>query len=304
MRCASRARAAMARWGGSQGKGKRMRPAPGALPAVLSAAGFGLLLWLGVSVAVLPHGTGMVALRAPQMWALLLALGLLCAAAGSALAGARPRAARELLRAATPWQRRRNLLVAIAVVLALATGVLLTPGQGGAGRVLALSFAGMSLAGAAFGAVTADAVADAMQGAPATLPPLAVPARLLAALLTGLALMFALLSGLLAVGGGGFRMLTILLVLGVLAAATQWLDGRHARRDGRAAAGPAGRPAWWPWLLLAGVPGLALATASLGVGGITGWLWVVAIASFAGSLAAWPARPPAPVHGAGRAGQA
>src|SRR5690606_9300772 len=182
-----------------------------------------------------------------------------------------------------PGPGRAPLVVGIAVVLALATGVLLTPGLGGAGRVLALSFAGMSLAGAAFGAVTADAVADAMQGAPATLPPLAVPARLLAALLTGLALMFALLSGLLAVGGGGFRMLTILLVLGGLAAATQWLDGRHARRDGRAAAGPAGRPAWWPWLLLAGVPGLALATASLGVGGITGWLWVVAIASFAGS---------------------
>src|SRR5690606_23326488 len=220
-------------------------------------------------------------------------------------AGARPRAARELLRAATPWQRRRNLLVAIAVVLALATGVLLTPGLGGAGRVLALSFAGMSLAGAAFGAVTADAVADAMQGAPATLPPLAVPARLLAALLTGLALMFALLSGLLAVGGGGFRMLTILLVLGVLAAATQWLDGRHARRDGRAAAGPAGRPAWWPWLLLAGVPGLALATASLGVGGIAGWLSVVALASFAGSLVAVAAAGggPGPGPGHGLAGR-
>src|SRR5690606_14660468 len=79
---------------------------------------------------------------------------------------------------------------------------------------------------------------------------------------------------------------------------------RPPRAPRRAGGGRAGRPAWWPWLLLAGVPGLALATASLGVGGITGWLWVVAIASFAGSLAAWPARPPAPVHGAGRAGQA
>src|SRR5690606_39328396 len=154
---------------------------------------------------------------------------------------------------------------------ALATGGLRTPGRGGAGRVLALSFAGMSLAGAAFGAVTADAVADAMQGAPATLPPLAVPARLLAALLTGLALMFALLSGLLAVGGGGFRMLTILLVLRVLAAATQWLEVRHARRDGLAAAGPAGRPAWGPWRMPAGDPCLALATALLGVHGISRW---------------------------------
>lgn len=272
------------------------RPPPGAMSAVLSAAGFGLLLWLGVSVALLPPGSGMAALRAPQMWALILALALLAAAAASALArtgGARALAA--LSRAPTVWHRRRNILTAIAVVLALATGVLLTPELGGAGRALALGFVGMSLTVASLGAVAADAVADALPSPPAALPPLAVPARLLSALLTGLALMFALLSGMLAVGQGGLRMLTILLVLGALAATVQWLDRRQARGDGRAGLEPSGRRGLLALLLLAGCPALALGLAAMGVGGATAWLWLVAVAVLAGTLVGWaaPAGSPA-----------
>src|SRR5690606_4921438 len=152
------------------------RPPPGAMSAVLSAAGFGLLLWLGVSVALLPPGSGMAALRAPQMWALILALALLAAAAALALARTGgPRTPGALFRAPTAWHRCRNILAAIAVVLALATGVLLTPELGGAWRALALGFTGMPLAAASLGAVAADAVADVLPPPPAVLPPLAVP---------------------------------------------------------------------------------------------------------------------------------
>lgn len=256
------------------------RPPPGAMPAVLSATGFGLLLWLGVSVALLPHGTGMAALRAPQMWALIMGLALLAAAAACAVAA---RGARGLLHADTPWQRRRNLLVAIAVLLAVATGVLLIPGVGGSARGLALGFAGMSLAAASLGAVAAAAVAEVSPAPRAELPPLAVPSRLLSAMLTGLALMFALLSGLLSASGGGPRMLTILLLLGVLASLVLWLDARQA-----GASRDRSRPAWLPPLLLAGAPALSLALATAGLGGATAWLWLVAICALAGALLGWP----------------
>ncbi len=260
------------------------RPPTGAISAVLSAAGFGLLLWLGVSVALAPPGAGMAALRAPQMWALILAMALLATAAALALASrGGPRTPAELFRAPTVWHRRRNILVLIAVVLATTTGVLLSPGVGGAGQALGLGFAGMSLAAASLGAVAAGAVADALPPPPSPLPPLAVPARLLAGLVTGLALMFALLSGLLAVGQGGSRMLTILLLLGMLAAVTLWLDRRRADGQGRIAA-TAGQ-ALLSVLLLAGVPAIALGMAATGLGHATIWLWIVALATLAGALA-------------------
>ena len=260
------------------------RPPTGAISTVLSAAGFGLLLWLGVSVALAPPGAGMAALRAPQMWALILALALLATAAALALAGRNgPRTPARLFRAPTGWHRRRNLLVLITVVLAMATGILLTPGVGRSVQGLGLGFAGMSLAAASLGAIAAGAVADALPPPPSTLPPLAVPARLLAGLVTGLALMFALLSGLLAVGQGGSRMLTILTLLGVLAAVTLWLDGRHAVGKGRIAA-TAGE-ALLSVLLLAGVPAIALGLAAAGFGHATIWLWIVALATLAGALA-------------------
>ena len=57
-----------------------------ALSAALSEAGFGLLLWLGLSVALVSHSVQMPALRAMQLCAVLLALVLLGVAAVAAFA--------------------------------------------------------------------------------------------------------------------------------------------------------------------------------------------------------------------------
>lgn len=260
------------------------RPLPYALPAVLSAAGFGLLLWLGVSVALLPPGSAMAVLRAPQMWALILAVALIVG--GGALVYARatpPRDPRRFLLAPTRWHGRRNVLVGVALLLAFGTAVLLTPGLDGATRALGLGFVGMLLALTSLGSLAAGALVEVSSDSALAPPPLAVPARMLSAMLTGLALMFALQSGMLGVGPGGSRMLVILLVLGLLAATLHALDVR-------AAPGVRVRPSWramlLPALLFAGVPALALGLAATGVGAATLWLWIVAGASMGGAFAA------------------
>lgn len=265
------------------------RPLPDAVSAVLSGTGLGLLLWLGISVALVPPGTGMAALRAPQMWALILALVLLSAAAAIAVSASQPpRGVRGLLRAPTRWHARRNALALSAVVLALITGALLSWAPSGASRALALGLSGMLLSVTSLGAVAASAMVSPSAAASTVPPhPLAVPVHLLSAMLTGLALMFALLSGLLAVGQAGARMLVILLILGVLVAGTATLHGRGAAgaRIGRPLAA---RRSWARGLavpaLVVAVPALAWAMAAAGIGGPTLWLWGVALASFAGAV--------------------
>ena len=266
------------------------RPLPAALPAVLSAAGFGLLVWLGVSVALLPPGSGMAVLRAPQMWTLILAIALLAAAAVCALAGSTPPVTpRTLLRTPTRWHGWRNVLTGATLALAASTALLLTPDTGGATRALGLGFVGMLLALTSLGALAACAMVELSPDRVAARAPLAVPARLLPALLTGLALMFALQSGLLGVGQGGSRMLVILLVLGLLSATLHAVDSRPASRV-RAARHPRGQ-VLLPALLFAGIPALSLGLAASGAGGPTFWLWVVAAASLGGALIARSAPP-------------
>ncbi|WP_202839289.1 hypothetical protein [Luteimonas saliphila] len=263
------------------------RPLPDAVSAVLSGTGFGLLLWLGISVALVPPGAGMAALRAPQMWSLILALALLCVAAAIAVsASAAPRSVRSLLHAPTRWHLRRNALASSAAALALAVGGLLSWAPSGAPRALALGLVGMLLSLTSLGVVVANAVARPSAASSAVPHPLIVPVQVLTALSTGLALMFALLAGLLAVGPGGGRMLIILLVLGVLAAATSALYWRDARAGGN------GRPAARDFrasslatpALLAAVPALAWAMSAAEVGGSTLWLWVISVASFTAAV--------------------
>lgn len=273
-----------------QGKGVHMPgPLPGALSAALSATGFGVLLWLGISVALAPSGAHMAALFAPQIWALIIALVLLAASAVTAMASAPPpRDVRALLRATTPWQARRNALAAAAVVLACLTGALLAWMAPGSSRALTLGLVGMLLTATALGAVAAGTMTPASAEGPAgTAHPLALPIHLLASMLTGLALMFALLSGLLTGGQEGGRMLGILLALAVLLLAAAALHRHDATRRARRTAGPGARVADWRSFLLAaalvaGVPALALALGAAGMGGATRWLWLVAVAAMAG----------------------
>jgi len=254
-----------------------------ALSAALSGAGFGLLLWLGLSVALVSHSAQMPTLRAMQLCAVALALLLLAiAAAGAAIAPVDGRRLQALRRAPTRWHARRNVLAAVAVALACMVGGLLAWVEPGATRASLLGMGGLALAMASLGTVACGALAQAgaTQGPPRQF---ALPIRLLSAMQGGLALTFALMAGLFAVGREGAGMFAILAVLGVLLALASLLDWRDADR----AVGGAGRSATRlriaTGLLLAGVPLLALGMASA-LGGAPAWLWIVALASLAGIL--------------------
>lgn len=268
----------------------------GATAAVLAAAGFGLLLWLGISVALVSHGAAMATLRALQVWSLIVAFALLALAGGLVIAdaGGLPAARR---RAPTRWHTRRNALALAAIVAGCAVGALLAwPAPGGT-RALLLGLGGMLLSIASLGAVGADAMAHSDAAAAGGRHPLLVPLQLLSAMLTGLALMFALMAGLLAIGHDGGRMLAILMVLCTLTAAAQLLY-RHdtARSTGaRATAAPASgadrRDRFAAPLLLVAVPALALALGAGGVVGVRPLLWLVAGATLLGALLARRALP-------------
>jgi len=268
------------------------RPWSDAIAQVLSAAGFGLLLWLGISVALITHGANMAALRAPQLWALILALALLAVAAAVAFSGTRSvGGVRTWLRAATPWHARRNVMAAAAVALACTVGGLVSWVAPGATRALLLGLAGMLLSATSLGAVAANAMAHApASGGGDRQHPLVVPIQLLSTMQTGLALMFALMASLLAIGRDGGRMLGIVLVLCLLVVAATALYWRDAGRDPDEAAGspPQARAdrrrrRWIGAALVAGVPALALALAAAGIGGVTPWLWTIAVATVLGT---------------------
>ena len=259
-----------------------------ALSAALSEAGFGLLLWLGLSVALVSHTAQVPALRAMQLCAVTLALLLLAAAAAcAAFAPADGHGLRALARAPTRWHSRRNALAAVAVALACAVGALLAWMEPGATRASLLGLCGLVLALASLGAVACGAAAQAAATA-GNGRQFVLPIRLLSAMQGGLALTFALMAGLFAVGGEGSGMFAILAVLGVLLALATLLDWREADRATRGAAAGDAPPAATrlriaTGLLLAGVPLLALGAASA-LGGVPAWLWVVALASLGGIL--------------------
>lgn len=202
----------------------------------LSGAGFGLLLWLGVSIALL-HGNNEVmrAMQPLQLWA--LGLGALLAVAGllSSLAhlGQPQRAWRALSQWRTSWLSREGVLAIASFVPVAAIGVLLLllP-EPGPGRAIALGASGLLLAALALATVACTAMIYAsLPPIPAWRHPLVVPVYLLFAMLSGLALLFALMSALLPVDADAGGMLAILLFLALLLVAAKWLYWRGIDRD-------------------------------------------------------------------------
>ena len=156
-----------------------------ALAATLASAGLGLLLWLGISIALLQgSGTAMVPLRSMQCTGLLFACVLTLAAVYN-------------LRSAAPNANgRRGRQSAIsALVLALAAAVallvLLTRRPPDAGWV---SIAAALLSLGAIGAVLALGMSAAASGRPQWRQQLVAPGCLAYALLAGAALLFALIA--------------------------------------------------------------------------------------------------------------
>lgn len=249
-----------------------------ALSATLASAGLGLLLWLGISIALLQgSGTELVPLRSMQRTGLLLACALTLAAVYS-------------LRSAAPTasgMRCRQTAI-VALVLALASAVALTvllmrrlPDAGW------VSIAAALLSLGAIATVLALGMLTAATGRPEWRQQLVAPACLAYALLAGAALLFALIAikwpGQQMLSAPALSMVMLLVVMGALKL-LYWfenggLQARVADRCGQEVLRM--RLAVLAWLVL--VPLLLCAGLMLwpNLAPRTGW-WVMALAVLAG----------------------
>jgi sulfite dehydrogenase (quinone) subunit SoeC len=289
----------------------------------LSGAGFGLLLWLGLSLALLhANAPAMQPLYPLQMWALIAGAGLALAGLLSSLGhlGKPGRAWRALSQWRTSWLSREGVVALATLLCAAAIGATLVFFDPGATRALALGVGGLVLAGLALATVACTAMIYAsLPPIPAWRHPLVLPVYLLFAMLAGLALMFLLMALLRPAAGDARLMLTTIAVLGALLVAAKWLYWHGIDRDplpasrGAALGLPqreaavferphtehnyitremafvvarthAGRLRLLASALIAGGPLLALLFAAQGVGPATPWLGLATLAIFAGSV--------------------
>src|SRR5690606_11098953 len=162
----------------------------------LSGAGYGLLAWLGVAIALLNmRGQGLPALAGVQLAA--LALGLVLTTIGL-LASLRHlgkpfRAWRSFSQWRTSWLSREGVMAIATLVPALAVGALLLCARGPLVSPM-LAVCGVALALFALGTVACTAMIYAsLKQILAWRNPLVVPVYLLFSLLIGLALLFTLM---------------------------------------------------------------------------------------------------------------
>ena len=194
-----------------------------ALAATLASAGLGLLLWLGISIALLQgSGTEMVPLRSLQHTGLLLACVLALAAVYS-LRSAPPNAN------AVRWRQLAIVALVLALASAVALMVLLTRRPADAGWV---SIAAALLSLGAIGAVLALGMLTATTGRPQWRQQLVAPNCLAYALLVGVALLFALITikwpSQQVLSAPAFSMVMLLGVMGVLKL-LYWLENGGLR---------------------------------------------------------------------------
>lgn len=201
----------------------------------LSGAGYGLLAWLGISLALLNlRGLSLPALAGVQLAALVL--GLLLSTLGLAASlghlGKPLRAWRAFSQWRTSWLSREGVMAAVTLLPALATGALLLWGRSGPTATPLLAVLGALLALCALATVACTAMIYAsLKPIPAWRHPLVVPVYLLFSLLTGLALLFALMLGMLGEQGPG-AMLATLGIVAALLVALKWLYWYETDRDG------------------------------------------------------------------------
>jgi len=201
----------------------------------LSGAGYGLLAWLGVSIALLNlRGQVLPALTGVQLAALLL--GLLLSTIGLLFSlghlGKPFRAWRAFSQWRTSWLSREGVMSIVTLLPALAVGALLLWNQPGPTTAPLLAVLGTLLALCALATVACTAMIYAsLKPIPAWRHPLVVPVYLLFALLTGLALLFALMLAMLGDQGPG-TMLVTLAIVAVLLVALKGLYWYETDRDG------------------------------------------------------------------------
>lgn len=212
-----------------------MRPALSVIFfTTLSGAGYGLLAWLGVSLALLSTRGPMAALQGVQLAGLALGLalstvGLLCSLGHL---GQPQRAWRALSQWRTSWLSREGVMALLVPLPAIAIAALLLwlPADAMRGALLACLGGLLALLALATVACTAMTYAS-LKPIPAWRHPLVVPVYLLFALATGLGLMYVLMTALLG-GAGPAPMLATLVVLGGLLVLVKWLYWHEIGRTG------------------------------------------------------------------------
>lgn len=192
----------------------------------LSGAGYGLLAWTGISIALLSLRGGLAAaLEGVQvvglgLGLLLSTIGLLCSLAHLGKPG---RAWRALSQWRTSWLSREGVLALLTVPPALVAMALLLWMPADGTRAAWLACLGVLLAVLALATVACTAMIYAsLKPIPAWRHPLVLPVYLLFALLTGLALLFVLMTAMLN-GQGPATMAVTLAMLGTMLAALKWL---------------------------------------------------------------------------------
>jgi DMSO reductase anchor subunit len=201
----------------------------------LSGAGYGLLVWLGVSIALLylrgqvPPSLDGVQVIGLSLGLALSTVGLLCSLGHL---GQPKRAWRALTQWRTSWLSREGVLALLTIWPAMMIGGLLLWAPAGATKAALLACLGFVLALLALATVACTGMIYAsLKPIPAWRHPLVVPVYLLFALLTGLGLLFVLMAAMLGGQGPGVMALT-LAVLGGLLVALKWLywyEIGHAR---------------------------------------------------------------------------
>lgn len=203
----------------------------------LSGAGYGLLVWLGISVMLLQSRGSMAAqltsmqLIAAALGVILVTIGLLCSLGHL---GKPQRAWRSFSQWRTSWLSREGVLSLLTYLPALAMVLLLWRAEKSADAAAMLAVAGMltTLLSLATIACTAMIYAS-LKPIPAWTHPLVLPGYLLFALLGGAALLFLLMLWRLPDNGAVGGLSKILAVLGVLAALLKLLYWRETGRGER-----------------------------------------------------------------------
>lgn len=200
----------------------------------LSGAGYGLLVWLGISVTML-QARGPMAAQLTSMQMIAGALGVILVTVGLLFSlghlGKPQRAWRAMSQWRTSWLSREGVLSLLTYLPAVAMVLLLWRGVNTPDASAMLAVAGMATTFLALATIACTAMIYAsLKPIPAWTHPLVLPGYLLFALLGGAALLFLLMLWRLPDDGAGAGLSKILAVLGVLAALLKLLYWRETDR--------------------------------------------------------------------------
>ena len=200
----------------------------------LSGAGYGLLVWLGISTSLL-QSRGNLGMQLVSMQLIATALGIVLVTAGLLCSmghlGKPQRAWRAMSQWRTSWLSREGVLSLLTYLPAMAMVFLLWQGKRNADTSGLLAVAGLLTMLLALATVACTAMIYAsLKPVPAWHHPLVLPGYLLFALHSGAALLFLVMLWRLPDVNEGVGMARILAILGVLAALLKVIYWRETDR--------------------------------------------------------------------------